>query len=115
MMCETLSGAKASGISMDTLGPMLLRLCMRFWIFLFWISLSDELSMPNDDLKSIIQKVCKHYSLLDRNTIDNQILKSANLYFNFFHLNCQFESIFFGESASRRREESAGTNLVVVG
>ena len=64
MMCETLSGALASGISMDTLGPMLLRLCKRFWIFLFWISFFDELSMPNDDLKSIRQKLCKHYILI---------------------------------------------------
>ena len=35
MMGETLSGAFASGISMGTLGPMLLRLCKRFWISLF--------------------------------------------------------------------------------
>ena len=29
------------------------------------ISFFDVLSMPNDDLKSIRQKLCKHYSLLN--------------------------------------------------
>ena len=56
MMYETFREALANAIHMETLGPMLLRLCKRFWIFFFWISLFDELSMPNDDLKSIRQK-----------------------------------------------------------
>ena len=50
-------------------------LCSIFWTTDDWISFFDELSMPNDNLKSIRQKLCKDYSLLDRSTIDLQFLK----------------------------------------
>ena len=69
MTCETRKEAWANAVSMDTLGPMLLRLCKRFWIFFFWISFFDELSMPNDDLKSISPHQSPRYTARKRGWI----------------------------------------------
>ena len=61
--------------------------------------------MPNNDLNSIRQMLCKLFSVLSRSTIDLQILKSVNFGF-YFDTNTFWKVLFlFKDSCGVCKDE----------
>ena len=115
MMCETFKEALANAVSMDTLEPMLLRLCERLPIFDDWILITMPQSLLDGDLKTIRQKLSNLYSLLDWWTIDHEIF-IFQIFTFLFPIYIFFEiSLFLPVCCGSCRDEFREPNYTSVG